>query len=273
MPVPNDVAKPGAELAGSAGFRKLCETQTRLMVAEQSATLARMAATLTHELNTPVAVLVGSVRTLRSVLTRLHAGEKLDEHRLATIEAELDGALNEATWRIQDVLGRVQRFANLYGAETMRVRLDDLITDVVALLDPKLRQARTVELELQPVVTAECHPDQIAAVISSLLHHVLQVEPTLRLTVHADSNQQNACIRIVAPDLYLDEDKLRCVTHPGLEADRCSWNIYSARQILVGHGGDMSIGSRRDTGTEIELRLPTWHIHGSGQKAASGPSL
>lgn len=247
-------------------MRLLCETQTRLMVAEQSAMLARMAATLTHELNTPVGALLGSAQTLRALLQRMRHGEIPEPAKIEELEAALATSMKAASERIHHVIGRIQRFSNLYGAHQSRVDLVNLIEDVAAMVDPELRLQRSIRLQLDPHLAVDCHPEQLAAVFSSLLHRLLRQSSDASVTVTASLKLPWVRITVAAPLLHLPAEQLHCLTHPGLQSSQCTWNLYSTRQILLAHGGDVKVETSAEAGTIFMLTLPA-----AGPPESAGP--
>ncbi|MCW5977507.1 MAG: HAMP domain-containing histidine kinase [Bryobacteraceae bacterium] len=259
-------ARPGGRPDPESMVSALCRSHTQLMVTENGALLARMAAALSHELNTPFGALAGAVQTMGSALAKISRGEGFDAARAGELHRRLDGPVREAIRRIQEVIGRMQRFSNLYGAETGVVAVDALLRDVMGLLDPKLKLEHSVRLELDEGLAAECHPEQISAVVSAVLHRLMGMpEAAQSLTVHASRQDCWVAIVIEAPGLALTGEQLACLLDPGLETSRCAWNLYSARQILLAHGGDLSIGSSREHGTIITLRLPAAGRRQSGE--------
>jgi hypothetical protein len=133
--------------------------------------------------------------------------------------------------------------------------LADLLDDVIALLDPTLRKTTAIHVNIPPDLTADCQPDQISAVASILLHHLMETRPGHPIVVTGEELKGAASIWISSPALVLTAEEMRCLARPG-KSEPCTWNFYAARQILVAQGGDLRVSSHPDTGTIFEVLLP-----------------
>lgn len=120
---------------------QLREAQARLVQSGQLAAVAEMSAGLAHELNNPLAGVLGLVQIVAS----RHAGDA-DGALLRSAEAE--------ALRCKEILANLQRFtADPADAATAlgsgeSLALDALLSDVLALVGPAMR-ARGVEVELE----------------------------------------------------------------------------------------------------------------------------
>ena len=90
--------------------------------------------------------------------------------------------------------------------------------DVIALLDPASRKATAIYIDIPTDLTADCRPDQISAVSSILLHHLLQGRPNAAIAVIGARGQEATCIRISSRALVLNAEELRCMSTRGVRA-------------------------------------------------------
>jgi hypothetical protein len=202
--------------------------------------------------------MVSSLDTARGVLAKIRVGQAPDKARLAELETQLEDATRNARGRIHQVISRIQRYANLYGAKRTSVHLADLVDDVIALLDPTLRKTTAIHVNIPADLTADCQPDQISAVASILLHHLMETRPGHAIMVTGAELKSAASIQISSPALVLTAEEMRCLARPGKSAP-CTWNFYAARQILLDQGGDLRASSHPDTGTTFGILLPLRH--------------
>ena len=112
-------------------FEDLRAAQARLLLSETAASQGRLAAVLSHELNSPIGTLRSAVESL--VLLYKKKRES-DEARLAGIFEGLAHTALESCHRLKELLARMQRFTNLDRAEEQAVDLNELLRDTVRSL-------------------------------------------------------------------------------------------------------------------------------------------
>ena len=96
-----------------------------------------MAAAVSHELNSPIGALVSGVDTLLLLAARQPHSSPSEQQRLLVLQNELRKSIQQSTDRLREIVARMQRFSNLDMAEVQSANVNDLITDVAALLEPQ----------------------------------------------------------------------------------------------------------------------------------------
>ena len=239
-------------------FEDLRAAQARLLLNETAASQGRLAAVLSHELNSPIGTLRSAVESL--VLLYQKKRES-DEARLLGIFEGLAHAALESCQRLKEVVGRMQRFTNLDRAEEQAVDLNELLRDTVGLLHSELNKTAEVTLDLKPLAPLRCKPQQLSAVFLNLLRNAtahLQEDGKVRVT----SVQSNGEIAIQVRD-----------NGPGIAAERLpylfeptfavrsgrvtssNWGLFSSRSIVLEHGGHIKIDSTEGQGTVVTVTL------------------
>jgi signal transduction histidine kinase len=97
-------------------FEDLCKAQGRLLLSENSAAQVRLAAALSHELNSPVGVLGSSVNTLLLALKK-QTQPSSDPSKIAEVVRSIGESAEQSLRRLSEVIRRLQRFTNLDRAE------------------------------------------------------------------------------------------------------------------------------------------------------------
>lgn len=121
------------------------------------AALAEFAAGAGHEINNPVATIVGRAELLLKQET-----DPERRHALQTIGAQ--------ALRIRDMIGDLMLFARPPRPEPQRLRLSEVIADVVNRLDDHLRtKSLRIQRDDEPGVLVNADPIQLRVVISNLL--------------------------------------------------------------------------------------------------------
>lgn len=241
----------------------LCRAQSRLLLSENAASLGRLAAALSHELNNPLGALRSAVDTLLVLCARQATCPPEEQQRLVVLQADLRRSICESAGRLQQIVARLQRFTNLDKADIQPANVNDLVNDVVALLEPQLRNAVQVELDLQPMPPLLCRPQQLSAVFSNLLHNAIQAiangDGRIRISTHQGSSHVEVMVRDNGCGLHPEE--LATIFDPGFKISKGrvstgNWSLFSSRQIVREHGGDILIESEEGKGTIVSVRLP-----------------
>ncbi|MBZ5584678.1 MAG: hypothetical protein LAQ30_21200, partial [Acidobacteriia bacterium] len=107
-------------------FEELRQAQSRILLSENAASLGRLAAALSHELNSPLGALMSGVDTLVLVAARQALSPPSEQERLVRLQADLRGSVRESAGRLQQIIERMQRFTNLDRAEVQEVDLNGL---------------------------------------------------------------------------------------------------------------------------------------------------
>jgi signal transduction histidine kinase len=234
----------------------LCNEQTRLMLAQNAATLGRLAAALSHEMNTPLGVLKSSADTLLTLAARNAAP--------AGVSADLLRAIRESADRLSEVVARMQRFTNLNRAEVQEMCLNGLISDAAGLLDPEVRAGIEFSLEAGlPYVMG--HPQQLSAVFLMLLNNAVDSDGSVRVITWADSDRVNVEVR--DDGRGIPEHLLSEIFEPSFREHNGRmaaghWNLFSCRHIVEAHGGHIQIASVEGEGSTVRITLPAAHALG-----------
>ena len=118
---------------------KLREAEARNLLSENAASVGRLAAAISHELNSPIGALVSGVDTLLLLAARQPHSSPAEQQRLIVLQNELRKSIQQSTDRLREIVVRMQRFSNLDKAEIQSANVNDLINDVAALLEPKYK--------------------------------------------------------------------------------------------------------------------------------------
>ena len=241
----------------------LCRVQSRAMLAENAASLGRLAAALSHELNNPIGALRSAVDTLLLLAARQATSPPEEHQRLVVLQADLRRSINDSARRLQQIVTRLQRFTNLDKADIQPADVNELVGDVVALLEPEIKDKVKVELELQPLRPLLCRPQQLSAVFANLVHNAVEAIQNGNGSVRITTNDQDAQVevRICDNGRGMPVQDLATVFDPGFKVagNRVrtgNWSLFSSRQIVREHGGDIHIQSVEGQGTTVSVMLP-----------------
>ena len=242
-------------------FEDLCNAQSKLLLSENAAAQVRLAAALSHELNSPVGVLNSAVNSLLLALKK--QGEpSVDRTKLDQAVRAIGRSAEESCQRLNEIIHRLQRFTNLDRAEVSVVNINELLMNAIELLPPHLKVKANVNLDLRPLPPLKCRPQQLNAVFSNLLKNATEsLQGRTDIFVSSSKSNGDILVRFRDQGRGIPKDRLTHVFEPGLlvKDGRVSignWGLFNSRSILVDHGGDIAIESVEGQGTTVTVRLP-----------------
>jgi signal transduction histidine kinase len=217
---------------------------------------------VSQELNSPIGALISGVDTLLLLATRQLHSTPAEQERLVVLQNELRKSIKQSTDRLEEIVARMQRFSNLDMAEVQAANINDLINDVAALLEPKYKDKVKVEMNLQPVPPLVCRPQQLSAVFSNLMGNAIEAtNGNGRVTVSSGQQGPNLHVEFSDNGRGLTAQELETIFDPGFRVAHGrvasgNWSMFSARQIVRDHGGEIQIESERGKGTRVRVVLP-----------------
>jgi two-component system NtrC family sensor kinase len=240
----------------------LRQAESRNLLAQNAASVGRLAAALSHEINTPLGALISGVDTLLLLASRQATVPPNEQQRLVVLQNELRKSIRESTDRLRTLVARMQRFTNLDKAEVQSANINDIIADVTAIVEPVFKGRAEIELKLEPVPELICRPQQLSAVFSNLLGNAVEATNGSGRVV-ISSRQKELLVEVEIEDTGhgLAPEQVECIFDPGFKVvegrvSTGNWNMFSSRQIIREHGGDIAIESEPGRGTRVSVTLP-----------------
>lgn len=219
-----------------------------LVRASQLAAIGEFAAMMAHEIRTPLGILRSSAQMLMS------------DQGLGGESRELIGFIDTETQRLNRLVTELLERARVRTPRRLPEDLDALISHCLAMLSSQaLRQG--VTLEHVPAIDPVAYVDaeQMTQVLLNLLLNALQIMQAgghVRVTLSGDSDVVVLQLddngtgiapgerqRIFEPFVYRREGGL------GL-------GLAVVKQIVVAHGGDITVGTSDLGGARFRIRLP-----------------
>lgn len=240
----------------------LCQAQTRILLSENAASLGRLAAALSHELNSPIGALVSGVDTLLLLAARQATSTQAEQQRLVLLQAELRQSVKESAERLRNIVARMQRFTNLDKAEIQQASVNDILSDVVSLADPAVRGGVEIELDLQTVPPLICRPQQLSAVFNNLLTNSLRaLDGRGRVVISTRQKDSQIEVRVADSGSGVESAALEGIFDPNFKVQdgrvaTGNWGLFSSRQTVREHGGDVRFLTSGGQGTTVVVTLP-----------------
>jgi signal transduction histidine kinase len=164
--------------------------------------------------------------------------------------------------RLKAVIARLQRFIDLHHTERKPTDLNELLSDVAVLLKPGLEEQVHLEFDCHALPHITCRPQQLTTVFSSLLSNAINaVNGQGRIRVSTEPLDGMVRVRVQDNGRGMEESELETIFDPGFKvsAGRVStgnWGLFSSRQIVFEHGGEIQISSVPGKGTTVDVLLP-----------------
>jgi two-component system NtrC family sensor kinase len=241
----------------------LRQAQARILLTESAASLSRLAAAVSHEMNNPLGALISGVDTLLLLAGRQATAQASEQPRLVRLQADVRKSVQESAKRLKELVARMQRFTYLDQAEVGPADINEVIRDVAALVAPGLKEGAKLELRLQPVQPVTCHPQQISVVFSNLINNALTaLNGTGRIIVSSRQNLNEVEIDIEDNGKGISNEEKENIFDPGFRVSEGrvstgNWSMFNSRQIVREHGGDIRITSSEGRGTRVTVTLPS----------------
>jgi signal transduction histidine kinase len=225
-----------------------------------------LTAGLSHELNNPLGALKSSLDSLWRLAQSGRSLPEDERRRIDSVQSDLRATLDASLTRMQEVIARIQRFANMDRAEMRCVDLNELLGDVIALLQAT---ETGIALELVPGarVALSCHPQPLSGALSTLVAYSVEACRETggnRVSIETVERGGFVEVRIARVGGAPSTDELERLLEPSFEvaggrvAAR-TWSLFSARQIVQAQGGEVRAFSETDggeTGFIVTLPVP-----------------
>ena len=215
--------------------------------------LAEFAAGAGHEINNPVATIVGRVELLLK-------GESNPERRQALL------TIGSQALRIRDMIGDLMLFARPPKPEPKLLNLVEIVDEVLRTLDETMRaKSLTVVRRLEPQVPIVADPVQLRVVISNLLLNSVNASATCDpITVECSSLEgdslSSAVLVVTDRGVGLSDIERKHLFDPffsGRQAGRgLGFGLCKCWRIVEQHGGQIDCDSSADNGTTFRVTWP-----------------
>ncbi len=241
---------------------ELRTVQQRLALSESASSMARLAAAISHELNTPIGAMKSAVDTLLLLASRQATAPPEQQTRLIKLQADLRKSIQESATRLQQIGARVARFTNLDQADLQSVCVNTLLADVAELLRSRLRTGNELKLDLAPLSEIAANPQRLSSVFYDLISNSLNaLNGSGRVEVRTRQKQEGIEVSIADNGRGIEKDRLRDIFEPGFHerSGRMAsgnWSMFNARQIIREQSGEIEIVSQPGAGTTVTISLP-----------------
>jgi signal transduction histidine kinase len=254
-----ELALAQSELQAAEVLRR---AEAKVLLSEYGASIGRFAAALSHELNSPIGALKSALQAFNTLAGKKAVLPPERRNELEALEATLRSNAIESVERLHQIVLRMQRFSNLDRHEILPVDLNSLLQDVVNILKAGVKGDVHLELDFQPLPSVSLRPQHMSAVFSNLLHSAIEGLSSgdrVRLATRQSYSQVEVTVEDNGKGLSAEE--LANIFDPAFKVkdgrvSTGNWGLFSSRQIVREHGGDIEIQSTPGKGTTVRVILP-----------------
>jgi signal transduction histidine kinase len=251
---------------------ELKETQLQLIQAEKMASLGRLAAGISHEVNNPLSSMNSNNQIFSRSLEKLSEfhetqGKSVSENKVKQVFEILDTMKNlarvnqEAGSRIQKIVNSLRNFARLDESEEKKVDIHEGINNSLKLIQNFCEGRINIMRNFCNAPPILCKPGQLNQVFMNLLLNACEsIEGEGQIQIKTRSNGNKIEIEIKDSGKGITPENLNKIFDPGFTTKSrgvgTGLGLSICYQIIEDHGGNIEVISELDKGSTFVVSLP-----------------
>jgi signal transduction histidine kinase len=244
--------------------------QAILLMEGRIGALGKLVAGVSHEMNTPLAVVKCNAEASRPALSRIR--ESLEktaetgrvddgvERVLSALEQNERNNLS-ATERIESTLGILRGFAHLDEAEYQRTNIHINLDSTLALIPARTIGGAQLVKQYGDVPEMQCYAGRLNQVFMTLLTNAFEaIEGEGSVTIATWKEGEHVFVRITDTGRGIPPQQIDQVFDIDFRAEQsrvtAGFGLAAAHSIVTQHGGKISVESEVGKGTTFTVLLP-----------------
>ena len=242
-------------------YQKLKEAQEQVIRTEKLASLGKLAATVAHEINNPLAAVLTYTRLMMKLMSR----GRFTQERLEDIARYLT-IMESETARCGEIVKNLLAFSRQPKITVEASSIEELIEKTLVLISHDLGM-KNIQLvkEIEPdLPKIKCSSRHIQQALLNLLSNASEAMPEGgTLTVTAKRSKSDGFVEAVISDTGcgISEEDLKNIFEPFFttkeEGRGVGLGLSVVHGIITRHNGSIEIESKPDEGSTFKVRLPT----------------
>lgn len=235
--------------------QSLIKAKEELLRAQRMITAGTLAATIAHEINSPLAAVSANAAACLRWLAK--DPPEIDEARNAA-QAAL-----AAIERTQAVVTHTKSYFTRSKCERVETDLRQLISSTIALIENEaIRHYVELSLQLESDIKLRCDPVQVQQALVNLCMNSIQAmsdsERRRFLQVRAHREAHGIAISVTDTGPGIENRFLQEIFEPfySTKADGMGMGLAISRSCVEDHGGRIEVKSEPGQGTQFKLLLP-----------------
>jgi two-component system NtrC family sensor kinase len=244
-----------------AAYQDLKEIQEQIVWTEKLASLGKLAATIAHEINNPLAGVLNYIRLIIKQLSRNNFSHEKFENILRYLKI-----MESETARCGDIVKDLLAFARRTKITMESNRIEDIINKTLNLISHELE---IKELQLKTNIApnlpkVKCDFKQIQQVLLNLMYNASEAMPsggTLTITANRVNGAQ-ALLEVTISDTGcgISEKDMENIFEPFFttkeEGKGVGLGLSVVYGIIARHNGTIAVESEPGKGSTFKVRLP-----------------
>ena len=211
--------------------------QARALSADHAASLERLAAAISHELNSPVGAMRSSAQTLQTVARKFVGATEEERKRVAGIHDELTKLLLSSTERVQTIVARLQRLTSLDRALVRPTDVNGILRDLAATIESEVSSGVSIRLNLHNVPTVICETQAWTTILNRLICAAAERDHT-RVDISTAFADEHVVVDIVEIGHEVKTLDLAFTEMNG-RIGATNWTLFQVRSWVQQQGGDL----------------------------------
>jgi signal transduction histidine kinase len=244
--------------------QELRETQQQLVQAEKMKSLGQLVAGVAHELNNPIGFVHANLQLMNDYVEKLLRAEKgsPEAERARAAIAKLLTRSQEGTNRVKQIVLDLKTFSRMDQTEVQDVNLQEEIDRTLTLMEPRLKDAITVERDYAELPRVRCNAGQLNQVFMNLLMNACDALEEKGGHIRITTRRRGDGVRLefaddgpgMTPDVQSRIfDPFFTTKEPGKGT---GLGLSMSHQIVERHGGRMMVSSQPGEGARFIIDLP-----------------
>ncbi|MEA2039818.1 MAG: ATP-binding protein [Thermodesulfobacteriota bacterium] len=241
-------------------YQKLKEAQEQILRAEKLSSLGKLAATIAHEINNPLAAVLTYIRLMIKLIDRSRfTPERLDDisRYLNTMETEIA--------RCGEIVKNLLAFSRQSKISMQPCSIGEIIDKALVLIahDLKIRGIKVVKQIEPDTPKFLCDFKQIQQVLLNLFSNASEaMDAGGTLTVTARHSDDNCSLEVMISDTGcgIPEDKLKDIFEPFYTTKEEGKGVGLGLSVVYGiiskHNGTVNVETEPEKGSRFNIRFP-----------------
>jgi len=237
-------------------FEELKQTESQLIQSEKMASLGRLVAGITHELNNPIGFIYANVKQLQSYMCKIEkAVPTLKEvstggaGKIRSLLPDIQNTIEDTikgSKMVKTLLENLKKFSHLDQAYWKKSNIHEGIETSLMILKPELKARIQIHKKLEAKGILECNIGQLNQVFLNLLNNAVQaIKGEGGIWIRTFDENKNLIIEIRDNGPGIPKEIHQKIFDPSIS--------YA---IIQKHGGEITFDSKRGEGTTFRILLP-----------------
>ncbi|MEW6751570.1 MAG: ATP-binding protein [Candidatus Latescibacterota bacterium] len=245
---------------------ELRDAQAHLVQSEKMASLGQLVAGIAHEINNPLTFVLSNIHTVKERIAKAleEAGDALPGPAARRLERSriLLGDMQDGTERVRNLVLKLRTFSRLEEGEFKKVDIHESIDSALLFLQHKTKGRIEIRKNYGPVSQLACYAGELNQVLVNVIANAVEAiegEGTVTIGTWQEDGWFVVSVKDTGPGIpeAIRERIFEPFFTTKAAGHGTGLGLAITRNIVEAHQGRIEVHTRRGTGTEIVIRIPT----------------